>query len=94
MDTVLAIPTQPWRPAEEMLDDLERLNDAIVLKLDLAGRADVEARYHAELVPKLDEVRRLVARKSPIAKNALEDAIVMFREFHITALATVVPAPF
>jgi hypothetical protein len=95
MKPVLEEPsTELTLPAEDMLADLEKLNDAILLKVAHGGSQDVEKRYQEELAPKLSVIRKLVAQKSPIAKNALEDAIVVFREFHITAMAKVVTAFF
>jgi hypothetical protein len=72
------------RSAEEMLSDLERLNDATLLKLEQAPDA-TRTRYDRELRPRLEEIRRLVAQRSIIAKNAIEDAITMLREIAITA---------
>ena len=80
------------RAPEDMLADLERLADAAELKVEISSDS-VRARYEKELVPKLEEMRVLVAQKSPVAKNALEDTIVMFREWLITAGARVVDEP-
>lgn len=77
--------TELERSAEDMLVDLEALVDAVEMKLESAP-ASARARFDGVLVPKLDEVRRLVAQESPLAKNAVEDAIAMFRE-----MATVAP---
>ncbi len=79
------------RAPEDMLADLERLADAAELKVEISSAA-VRERYEKELRPKLDEMRVLVAQESPVAKNALEDTIVLFREWLITAGARVVPA--
>jgi hypothetical protein len=78
--------TQVERSAEDMLADLERLVDAVQLKLVTASDV-VRARFEHMLAPKLAEVRRLVSQRSPLAKNAVEDAIVLLRE-----TATVAPA--
>jgi hypothetical protein len=40
------------------------------------------------LLPKLDDARRLVAQASPLAKNAVEDVIALFREMATTAPVT------
>lgn len=80
MDPILARPSPaPERSAEEMLGELRRLDEALQRKL-AAEEPSLRARYEAELVPKLDEVTRLVEGENTIAKNAIEDAIVAFRE--------------
>jgi hypothetical protein len=80
------------RSPEDMLADLERLADAAELKVEICG-PEVKQRFEEELVPKLEHVRVLVAQKSPIAKNILEDTIVLFREYLLTAGARVVATP-
>jgi hypothetical protein len=90
MDPFLAKPsTNLERSPEDMLVDLENLNDAADLKREISG-PEVEKRYATELAPKLEEVRRLVAQRSPLARNAAEDAIVLFREYLVTSGARVV----
>ena len=81
--------TDRERSAEDMLADLERLADAAELKMEISG-PDVKERFAKELIPKLEHVRVLVAQKSPIAKNALDDAIVLFREYLLSAGARIV----
>lgn len=80
MDPVLSRPIpEPERSAEEMLDELFALDDA--LERQLLGADDaVRARYERELLPKLEEAERLVDQKNGLAKNFIEDAIVLFRE--------------
>jgi hypothetical protein len=94
MEDLLKQPPPSQERTEEMLDALEKLNDELVVKLERAGNADVKARYRDELLPRLENARRLVHRQSPLAKNVLEDATVLFRELHITAFANVVPPSF
>lgn len=86
--TVLNEPsTELERSAEDMLVDLEQLVDAVEMKLESAPDA-ARARYESILVPKLDDARRLVAQNSPLAKNAVEDAIAAFREMVAIAPVT------
>jgi hypothetical protein len=77
-------PSPEQRSADELLADLEQIDEAVRKKVEIGSDA-VKKRYETELVPKLDEVRKLVVRKSTIARNAAEDALVRFREFLITA---------
>ncbi len=81
------------RTAEEMLEELERLNDAIVLKIERASVA-TRSRYHDELLPRLEQARELTARGTARARNACEDALAAFREVAFTANATVTKAVF
>jgi hypothetical protein len=83
--------TELEKSAEDMLDDLERLVDAAELKGEISS-PEVRQRFDKELAPKVDDVRRLVAQQSPRAKNALEDLIILFREYLLTSGARVVPA--
>lgn len=76
--------TELERSAEDMLVDLENLVDAVEMKLESAS-SSARARFDQVLVPKLGEARRLVAQESPLAKNAVEDTIAMFREMATTA---------
>lgn len=93
MEPTLTRPSPaPWQSPEDMLDEIEKLNEAILQKLEFAPEA-AQARFRDELTPRLEAVRKLVAQKSPMAKNALEDLVVLFREFHITALARVTYTP-
>jgi hypothetical protein len=76
-----------------MLEELERLNDAVVLKLERAG-PDTTKRYAEELVPRLEQARELTARGTARARNACEDALTAFREVAFTANATITKAVF
>ncbi len=84
---------EPRRSAEEMLDELERLNESILLKLERA-KPELRRRYHEELVPRLEQARELTARATSRARNACEDALAVFREVAFTANATVTKAVF
>jgi hypothetical protein len=77
-------PSLRQRSADELLADLEVLDQAVRRKVEISSRA-VQRRYETELLPKLEEVRKLVERGSTIARNAAEYALVRFREFSITA---------
>jgi hypothetical protein len=79
--------TELERSAEDMLVDLERLVDAVEMKLESAPDA-ARRRFEGVLLPKLDDARRLVAQASPLAKNAVEDVIALFREMATTAPVT------
>lgn len=70
--------------AEELLVALFALNEQIKKKLMIQSAA-IEAQYEKELVPKLAEIEKLVNQRSPVARNAAEDAIKRFREFFITS---------
>ncbi len=91
MDDVL---NRPGPHVTERIDDLlaslESLDDEVCAKLERSGTDEAKRRYEVELAPRLEAVRKLAARRSPLAKNALEDTIVLLREFHITAMASVV----
>lgn len=76
-----------------MLDELERLNESILLKLERA-KPELRRRYHEELVPRLEQARELTARATSRARNACEDALAVFREVAFTANATVTKAVF
>lgn len=80
----MSAPSPQQRSADELLSDLEELDDQVRRKVEISSE-HVQKRYAAELAPKLDEIRKLVARRSAIARNAAEDALVRFREFLITA---------
>jgi hypothetical protein len=62
-----------------MLDELLKLDEALERKLFAAPEAARE-RYERDLVPRLEDAVALVQRRSSLAKNAIEDAIVLFRE--------------
>lgn len=81
------------RTADEMLEELERLNDAILLKIERAN-PETRRRYHDELVPRLEQARELTARGTARARNACEDALAVFREVAFTANATITKAVF
>lgn len=85
--------TEPRRSAEEMLEELERLNDSILHKLE-RGSPELKRRYAEELVPRLEQARELTARATSRARNACEDALAIFREVAFTANATVTKAVF
>ena len=77
------------RSPEELLEDLETLDEQVRRKVEIL-RPDIARRYPDELAPRLEEIRKLVAHRSPIARNAAEDAIIRFREFLITAAAPMI----
>ena len=81
--------TDELRSPEELLEDLEALDDLVRKKVEIM-RADIARRYTDELAPRLEEIRKLVTNRSPIARNAAEDAIVRFREYLITAAAPMI----
>ena len=70
--------------AEELLVELYALNEKIKKKIMIKSAA-IEAQYESELVPKLAEIEKLVTARSPVARNAAEDAMKRFREFFITS---------
>lgn len=85
--------TESRRSAEEMLEELERLNGALLLKIERAS-AETKKRYHEELVPRLEQARELTTRGTARARNACEDALTLFREVAFTANATITKAVF
>lgn len=83
------------RTAEEMLEELEKLDASIELKLDReAVPPDVKKRFEHELRPRLEECRSLVARSGSRARNACMDALVLYREVAFTALNNVITPHF
>ncbi len=70
--------------AEELFTELLALNEQIKKKL-MTQSAAIERQYETELVPKLAEIEKLVNARSPVARNAAEDAMKRFREFFITS---------
>ena len=86
---------EPRRSPEEMLDELEKLDAAIELKLARASvPADLKRRFEGELRTRLQECRDLVARSGSRARNACMDTLVAYREFAFTSLATIVTPHF
>jgi hypothetical protein len=81
------------RDAQDLLHELEELDEALRAKLEHAPAAANE-KYQSELAPLLHSVRTLVAQRAPRARNAVEDALVRFRELLITSNANVVKAHF
>jgi hypothetical protein len=79
----------PPKTIETLLAEIEALNDLVVKKIEYGSEAANE-RYTAELSPRLEHARKLAAQGSLLARNALEDAVVIFREFSITANARVI----
>lgn len=76
-----------------MLAELERLNEALELKLERAD-AGTKRRYAEDLLPRLEQARELTARGTARARNACEDALTVFREVAFTANATITKAVF
>jgi len=77
---------------EDLLVSLERFADAVLLKAEISSH-EAKERYEKELLPRLEHVRRLVAQKSPMAGNAVQDTMVLFREYLLTTGAPVVAEP-
>jgi hypothetical protein len=75
--------SEPERPAEEMLRDLEDLDDAVRLKLEIAP-PELTTRYEAELAALLSDCRTFVAQANPRARTLIADAIVRYRAFLTT----------
>lgn len=83
--TVLDEPsTDLGRSTEDMLADMEALVDAVEMKLESAPDGS-RARFQDAVMPKVEEARRLSERRAPLARNAIEDAIVLLRELAATA---------
>lgn len=64
--------SQPTRDLEDLVDEAE-------MKLESAPPAARE-RFENVVMPKVEEARRLVAQKSNLAKQAIDDAVVLLRE--------------
>lgn len=82
---------------EEMLEELEKLDEAIELKLarrEDAVPPEVLKKLERELRPRLEECRTLVARGGSRAKNACLDTLVVYREFAFTSLTNIVVPNF
>ena len=87
--------SEPRRSPEEMLEELERLDASVELKLDRdAVPADVKRRFENALRPRLEECRALVASRGSRARNACMDTLVAYREFAFTSLVNVVTPNF
>jgi hypothetical protein len=82
---------------EEMLEELEKLDASIELKLarrEEVVPAEVRGKLENELRPRLEECRNLVARGGSRAKNVCMDTLVLYREFAFTSLTNVVVPNF
>jgi hypothetical protein len=82
---------------EEMLEELEKLDASIELKLarrEEVVPAEVRGKLENELRPRLEECRNLVARGGSRAKNVCMDTLVLYREFAFTSLTTIVVPHF
>ncbi|MBX3191266.1 MAG: hypothetical protein KF819_29985 [Labilithrix sp.] len=73
----------------EALDELERLNEQIQLKLHLAGM-DAKKAYDEKLEPRLREARAHAAEAKEHSKEKVEDAVKALREF-VARLASHAP---
>jgi hypothetical protein len=86
---------EPRRTAEEMLEELEKLDASIELKLDReAVPPAVKNKFENELRPRLEECRTLVSRSGSRARNACMDTLVLYRELAFTALTNIVTPHF
>jgi hypothetical protein len=63
----------------EPTTDLEELVDQAELKLEAAPPA-ARARFENVVMPKVDEARKLIAQNSSLARQAIDDALVLLRE--------------
>jgi hypothetical protein len=70
---------EPRNVLSEPTRDLEELVDEAELKLESATPAARE-RFENVVMPKVQEARRLVAQKSNLARQAIDDAVVLLRE--------------
>ena len=70
---------EPRNVLGEPTRDLEELVDKAELKLESATPAARE-RFENVVMPKVEEARRLVAQKSNLARQAIDDAVVLLRE--------------
>ena len=69
--------------AEALLAELHALDEKIKKKVSISGAA-MEERYETDIAPKVIAIEKLVTQRSPVARNAAEDALLRFREFFIT----------
>ena len=82
---------------DEMLEELEKLDASIELKLsrrEVAVPLDLRKKLEQELRPRLEECRTLVSRGGSRAKNACMDTLVLYREFAFTSLTNIVTPHF
>lgn len=82
---------------EEMLAELEKLDEALELKLSRRKEAvppEIKKKLEQELRPRLEECRNLVARRGSRAKNACIDTLVLYRELSFTAFSVIVTPHF
>ena len=59
--------------------DLEELVDEAELKLESATPA-ARDRFENVVMPKVEQARKLLAQKSTLARQAVDDAVVLLRE--------------
>jgi hypothetical protein len=80
---------------EEMLEELEKLDASLELKLvrEFVPQ-ELRKRLDEELRPRLEECRNLVSRRGSRAKNACMDTLVLYREFAFTAFTNIVTPHF
>ena len=64
--------SQPTRDLEDLVDEAE-------MKLESAPPGARE-RFENVVMPKVEEARRLVAQQSNLARQAIDDAVVVLRE--------------
>jgi len=69
----------PHTVLTEPTPDLEELVDQAEMSLESAPPAARE-RFENVVLPKVEEARRLLTSKSSLAKQAVEDALVLLRE--------------
>jgi hypothetical protein len=69
----------PLTVLNEPSDDLEELVDQVELKLESAPPA-ARDRFENVVMPKVEEARKAIAQKSALAKQAIDDALVLLRE--------------
>jgi hypothetical protein len=82
---------------EEMLAELEKLDEALELKLSRRKEAvplAIRKKLEHELRPRLEECRTLVARRGSRAKNVCMDTLVLYRELSFTAFNVIVTPNF
>lgn len=70
---------EPHNVLSEPTRDLEDLVDEAEIKLSTAPPA-ARDRFENVVMPKVEEARRLVAQKSNLARQAIDDAVVLLRE--------------
>jgi hypothetical protein len=75
----------PLTVLNEPTEDLEELVDQVELKLETAPEAARE-RFENVVMPKVEAARKAIAQKSALAKQAVDDALVLLRE-----LVTIAP---